>query len=129
MVQTVKQKQVAKRVSVSKKTHERTNKERLQKSIDVKATYAVERDKPLLNDILNKAKLFMSYHVKVAQDGVGARTTGYKLENGQQETETIYLTSEQRANHLDKAAGIQELVDYIERQFEVPSESALKKVK
>jgi hypothetical protein len=117
MAQTPKQRTAAKRASLAKKTHERNTKARAQDTIDKKSAYFAAKDDFVSQDILSTAKQFIAMHNKIAQDGVGARKTGHKLTNGEDEIENIYLTNNQRAGHLDKSAGIQELVDYIERQM------------
>lgn len=121
---TVKQKQQAKKRSVAKKTHDVKTKERANQVIDLKVAYGQKDAQVVVADILEKAKKFISYHNKIAQDGVGARKTGFKTANDQDEVETVYLTNDQRAGHLDKSAGIQELVDYIER-METPVSNEL----
>lgn len=96
-------------------TQKRTNELKL-----TKAEYLKEKDNPVVLDILAKAEAFAKYHTKMAQDGVGVRKTGHKLENGMDEVETIYYTNEKRITELDRAAGLLELVDYIKRQITVP---------
>ena len=108
------------RAQKAKIEHEKRTKERLNESRVLKAVYMRERDGDLLEDILVKAKKFMSYHLKIAQDGMGARTTGHKLTDGTPEVENYFLKPAERCSNLDKAAGIQEIVDYIERQTADP---------
>jgi hypothetical protein len=64
-----------------------------------------ERD-PVLRDILAKAQAFITYHNRVARDGVAYT----------EQKEIMDLSSERRIRELDRASGLQELVDYIERQ-------------
>lgn len=108
------------RAQKAKTIHAQKNAERKEEIQAVRSIYREARDSDLLNDLLTKAKRFQDYHVKIAQDGVGARETGYKLADGTKEVENIFLTPVQRAGHLDKAAGIQELVDYIDRMTADP---------
>lgn len=99
------------------KLHEEKEAERKKVISDTKAAYNAIKGKPAFKDILEKAKTFAAYHTKLAQDGVGYRNTGGVLTNGQPEQEIYYYTAEKRVSELDKAAGILELVDYIERQI------------
>lgn len=127
MAQTVKQKQAAKRAKLAKQTHVKNDKERAQDVVDKRSAYAAAKDSVILVDILAKGNQFIAMHNKIAQDGVGARATGHLLENGSQEVENIYLTNNQRAGHLDKSAGLQELVDYIVRQLAPVTDALAKK--
>src|SRR5438105_1206378 len=95
--------QVAKRIKTKRKSiyednehHERRNKERAKKSATVKSAYQAVKDSTVIKDLLEKAKAFQEYHAKIAQDGVGARKTGYKLENGQAEVENYFLSQAER---------------------------------
>lgn len=86
----------------------------------LKAVYLQEKDSPILADIISKAKRFQEYHVKLAQDGMGARKTGHKLVDGSDEVENYFLTDSEIAGNMKKAAGIQEIVDYITRMVTPP---------
>lgn len=111
------------RVQKAKALHEANTRTRKKDIEGVQAIYAAEKDGPLLQDILAMGHKYIEYHNKVAQDGVGSRKTGHKLTNGEDEFEVIYLTNDQRASHLDKSAGIQELIDSIERKIDPPTVS------
>lgn len=126
MAQTPKQKTAAKRAALAKKTHATATRDRAQESIDKRAAYTKLKNNTALLDILKTGNSFMAMHNKLAQDGVGARKTGHKLTNGEDEIENIYMTNDQRAGHLDKSAGIQELLDYIERQLAPVSDVLVK---
>lgn len=104
------------RAQKAKTVHEKASKKRSSDQKTLKAVYVAEKSAPLLEDILAKANGFIAVHNKIAQDGVGSRKTGHKLTDGSDEFDTVYLTASQRCGHLDKAAGLQELVDYIARQ-------------
>ncbi len=78
-------------------------------------------------DFRAKAEQFIKYHHKIAQDGMGARPTGYKLQSGEQEIENYYLTDSQIAGEMKKAAGIQEMLDYLDRMLEPPKPITPKK--
>lgn len=107
-------------VEAARAAHEKANEVRKSKIQNVRAVYAKEKGGPLLEDLLAKCELFKGYHLKLAQDGVGARKTGHKLVDGSEEVENFFLDNNQRAGHLDKASGIQEIVDYVERQLNPP---------
>lgn len=112
---------VAKRIQEKRKkieAHNRKQEELKQQFQQTRVDYQNNRENPVVKDILTKAQKFMAYHVKLAQDGVGARKTGHLLENNTEEVENYFLTPADRVSHLDKAAGIQELLDYINRQLE-----------
>lgn len=109
------------RTRVQKKAaiHKKNSQDRASELSGIKAAFQAEKDGIVVQDVLKKARSFAQYHLKIAQDGLGARKTGYKLQDGSDEVENIYLTNDQRAAHLDKASGLQELIDYIERQIKV----------
>lgn len=115
---------VAKRIQEKRKKvelHQRNQKARKEEADSLKASYLAVKDDVVLKDILEKGRSFVAYHVKLAQDGTGARRTGYKLEDGTAEVENYFLKPAERVSHLDKSAGILELLDYIERQLVVPA--------
>jgi hypothetical protein len=107
----------------AKALHEKNSQIRKGEAETLKAQYLKEKANPVLVDILTKAKSFASYHTKMAQDGVGARATNDRYENGQPVMETVYYSNEKRISEIDKASGILELVDYIERQITEPKPS------
>lgn len=107
------------RADAARKLHEQRTKERADKAATIKAVFQSERDGLVIQHTLKVAKQFVSYHQKIAQDAQGARQTGYKLEDGTQEVENYFLGKDERVAHLDKASGIQELVDFIERQIKI----------
>lgn len=87
----------------------------------LKALYMQEKDSPVIADILAKAKKFQEYHEKLARDGVGARKTGHKLVDGSDEIENYFLSDSEVAGNMKKSAGIQEMVDYINRMLTPPA--------
>lgn len=94
--------------------------EEQSKEIDaIKHSYARIKDEPAFRDLLAKAKSFAAYHTKMAKDGVGYRDTGQFDERNKPIQEIVYYTNEKRVSELDKAAGIEELEDYILRQIPV----------
>lgn len=108
------------RAQTAKVLHEENTKKRAAEQKSLKALYLSDVENPLLVDILSKARSFINYHIKIAQDGVGSRKTGDTYENGQPVFETYFLTDSEVAGNMKKAAGIQELIDYIERQVKEP---------
>lgn len=114
---------VAKRIQEKRKKvelHNRMNKKRKEAADTIKSAYLADKDGLVLSDVLAKARGFVAYHVKLAQDGTGARRTGFKLEDGTAEVENYFLSSSERVTHLDKSAGLLEIIDYIERQLTIP---------
>lgn len=100
------------RIQKVQELHQRKNKERADVISLTKAQYLAEQNSPVVMDILVKAKSFAAYHTRIAQDGVG-----YKSNEKGAEPEIYHLTNEKRVSELDRAAGILEMVEYIERQF------------
>lgn len=109
----------ATRAQKAKAAHEEGSTARKNDQAFLKAAYLQGNGEVILEDLQKKIKLWMGLNNKVAQDGVGARPTGYKLQDGSAEVENIYLTPEQRASYLDQSKGQQAILDYIERQLTV----------
>lgn len=128
MAKTSTQKANATRAQKAKALHEQKTKERASDQATLKAMYLANPDDPILVDILSKSQQFIDYHVKIAQDGVGARKTGFKLSDGTAEVENYFFTNDEIASEMKKAAGIQELLDYLHRQLKIPTEPKVKKV-
>ncbi len=101
------------------KNHQRKALQRKKDNQAIRAMYQNEGNSDLVQHLLAKAREFAAYHITIAKDGVGARKTGYKLEDGSPEVENYFLKQSERVSHLDKAAGIDELIGYIERQMTV----------
>ena len=117
------------RAQKAKELHEKKNEVRKRDAQAIKALYREAKDTPLIEDLIAKCKQFIAYHSKIAQDGVGARETGYKLEDGTKEVQNYFLSNDEIAGEMKKASGIQELLDYIERQIADPQPSAKKSAK
>ena len=111
----------ATRAQKAKAKHEEKSLERKNDQQTVKTAYLSGKGDVILEDLQKKIKAWIALNNKVAQDGVGARATGYKLEDGSPEVENVYLTSEQRASYLDQSKGQQAILDYIERQMTMPN--------
>lgn len=123
MSETVK-KANATRAQKAKAEHEKKSTERKNDQQTVKTAYLSGNGEVILEDLVKKIKSWIQLNNKVAQDGVGARATGYKLEDGSPEVENIYLTPVQRASYLDQSKGQQAILDYIERQMTMPNPEA-----
>lgn len=108
------------RAQKAKALHEQKTQERASDQATLKALYLANMNDPILLDIMAKAKSFIGYHTKLAQDGTGARKTGYKLADGTPEIENYFFSNDEIASEMKKAAGIQELLDYLERQTTLP---------
>lgn len=100
-----------------KELHEKRSKERADAINAMKIEYKKLKDMPAVIDFLKKMKSLCAYHTKIAKDGVGYRSTGQKDDHGNPIEELIYHTNEKRISELDKAAGIQEAIDMLERQL------------
>lgn len=101
------------RAQAKKQLHEQKQEERKRAAEQLRAEYAQIKDSPALEDILNKARQFANWHLKLAKDGVGSRVTGND-DNGNPVVEEYYLTSEQRIAELDQCKGQEQLIAYIE---------------
>lgn len=119
MAESVK-KANATRAQKAKAVHEAKSTERKNDQQTVKAAYLSGKGDLILEDLRKKITGFIQLNNKVAQDGVGARPTGYKLQDGSPEIENVYLTPEQRASYLDQSKGQQAILDYIDRQLTQP---------
>lgn len=97
--------------------HAKQTQKRAEDEASLRAAYRAGDGEVILADLRKKIPMWQSLNTKIAQDGVGARPTGYKLEDGSQEVENIYFMPEQRVTYLDKNAGMQSILDYIERKF------------
>lgn len=95
--------------------HQQANKDRAADIDAIRASYQKIKDTPGFKDILTKAGELIKYHEKIAKDGVGYKTV--MDENGIPRQELIYFTPEKRLGELDRAAGLEELIVYVERQL------------
>lgn len=109
------------RAQKAKAQHDKKSVERKNDQQTVKTGYLSGKGEIIIEDLQKKIKSWIQLNNKVAQDGVGARATGYKLEDGTQEVENIYLTPVQRASYLDQSKGMQAILDYIDRQMAMPN--------
>jgi hypothetical protein len=109
----------ATRAQKAKAVHEKNSETRGNEQKYLKAAYLQGNGEVILEDLQKKIRAWIGLNNKVAQDGVGARPTGFKLTDGTPEIENVYLTPEQRASYLDQSKGQQAILDYIERQLQV----------
>jgi len=105
------------RLQVKRKANKEKAAVRASEVDSLRHSYARIKDEPAFIDILAKAKSFAAYHAKMAKDAVGYRDTGQFDEKGKAIQEIVYYKGEKRLAELDKAAGIEELEDYILRQL------------
>lgn len=103
------------RVQKVKAVHDEKMRERKGQLDVLHAEYLKLKDSPVLSDLLEKARSFAAYHTTIARDGVGADGEG----------NTIYLEPHKRVSELDKAAGIQEIIDYIGRMVDDPAQKSM----
>lgn len=115
-----------KRLERERKTQETAAKEK-----QLKAEYYKIAQTPAFLDLQAKIQSFLDYHIKVAKDAVGFenKTVGRDESNNPiTEQVLIRFTSEQRLSDLDKGAGIQEIIDYVDRKLTIESSiSSIKK--
>lgn len=102
------------RAQAAKIAHQKANKQRTRNENELRISYKNIKDEPAFQDILAKARQFAGYHLKMAKDGVGYRETGAKDDTGNPIQETVFFDQHKRVTELDKAAGIDEIVGYIE---------------
>lgn len=102
---------------------DRLRRERNDRLSDVKKLWEAAADGQLVADIRDKLDGFILMHTQMARQGVAVRSTGKRSENGE-ELETVFLTSEQRVAHLDQAKGIQEFLDYVDRQTTIKPQTS-----
>jgi hypothetical protein len=104
------------RLQKKKEVHQLAAKNRADAQNTLKISYKKIREEPAFADILVKAQGLHDLHLRLAKDGVGYQNTGKMDANGNPEQATVFFTHEKRVTELDKAAGIEELTDYIKRQ-------------
>ena len=104
------------RLQVRRAAHKARVEEQSKEVDAIKHSYARIKDEPAFRDLLAKMKAFAGYHTKMAKDGVGYRDTGEFDEKNKPIQEIVYYTNEKRVSELDKAAGIEEIEDYVVRQ-------------
>lgn len=97
-----------------KKVHDEKAKERADEQGLLKAQYYALKDDPVIINLLEKIKSFADWHSKIAKDGVGYR------EDAEGKQQVVKLSPEDRVSELDKAAGIEEISDFLNRQFADP---------
>lgn len=105
------------RMQKVKEEHQKKATERANKQNGLKVSYKKIMDEPAFKDILEKGAQFASYHLKLAKDGVGYQQTGEMDEYGNPKQNTVFFDHDKRVTELDKAAGIEELTAYIDRQI------------
>jgi uncharacterized linocin/CFP29 family protein len=118
------------RIQKVKEEHQKRANERANNQNELKVSYKKIMNEPAFKDILVKGKQFAAYHLTLAKDGVGYQQTGSKDDSGNAVQQTVFFSHEKRVTELDKAAGIEELSSYIERQIseEALNPSAPKKI-
>lgn|ERR1044072_946855 len=116
------------RIEAKKKAQQDAAKERVDAINDLRISYKKIKDEPAFQDILKKGKMLADYHLKMAKDGVGYRDTGELDDAGNPRQELIFFDQNKRTSELDKAAGVEEVIAYVEKQAEA-SETQLKSKK
>lgn len=95
--------------------HDRAAKEREFAVKQIRAMFQSPTHAELLQHILQKAKGLADYHTRIAQDGIGV------TKESDDRVVTYTLKPSERVSYLDKASGIMEIVDYINRQIHAPA--------
>jgi ribosomal protein L29 len=98
-----------------KEVHAKASEERANAQKLLKAEYFKLKENLAMQDLTAKLHSFIEYHTKVAKDGV-AYENG-KDAQGNLFQQTVRFTPQQRVSHLDKAAGLEEIADYLDRQL------------
>lgn len=93
-----------------KAAEERANTQKL-----LKAEYFKLKDSPAVEDLLKKLRGFIDYHTQIAKDGVAYESVPDG--SGGTTLKTVRVTPEERLSHLDKSAGLGEILDYFNRQL------------
>ena len=96
--------------------HDAKTSERLNDLREVRNSFREIKDTAAIKNLVNYISTMVKMNEKIARDGVGARRTGYKLQNGQEEVENVFLSKDERVAKLDRAAGQQDILDYLLRQ-------------
>lgn len=102
---------------IKQQEREQKTKDRVNAEKALKAEYHKIAKSPALLDLLAKVKSFADYHTKVAKDGVGFQES--RDDEGALQQMVIRLEPAQRLTELDKAAGIQEIIDYLDRKITI----------
>lgn len=95
--------------------HKKAAAERQSEEDAIKASYIKIAKEPAMQDVITKLKELVGYHEKIAKDGVGYKNVTNA--DGVTNQELIYFTPEKRLGELDRAAGIEEGLSYIERRL------------
>lgn len=98
------------KAALDKRTEVQKTAGKAQKAVD--ALYLKWSKEPVFEDFMKVINSFADYHRKISQDGIA-----YKRLSSDR-VEEITLDPTQRVGHLDKAAGIQEILDYIDRRLQ-----------
>lgn len=105
------------RAQQARAEHEAKSAERLNDLREVRSSFRQIKDTAAMQNLVKYINTMVSMNEKIARDGVGARKTGYKLENNTDEIENVFLSKDERVSKLDRAAGQQDILDYILRQI------------
>ena len=87
------------------KSRKEVAKQKANELNDLRLEYRSIKDSAAFGDILRFARQMSAYHTKVAKDGVAYN----------EKAETVNLDPQKRLSELDRAAGIEEIVAYLER--------------
>lgn len=123
MAEEAKSEQLApapkRRIEQKRENYEKGTRERQEAAQALKIEYKKVKDSPAIKHLLVKMRQFADWHTKVAKDGVGF--VDKKDESGLViDQEVTFLAPEKRLQELDRAAGIEEIITYLEGQLAEP---------
>lgn len=87
-----------------------------EKSEALKGEYQSIQNSAAFVDLLAKGRALATFHMKIAKDGVGYKE-GVN-DKGEVVQVEVKLSNDERLRELDRSAGLDELIGYIERQLD-----------
>lgn len=102
----------------AKDSQKQKNAESLRKRRVLYDEYKKIEDSVAFKDLMKRFELQVAWHTKVSKDGVGYRKV--PVGGGQFKDEVFDLSPEKRLSELDRAAGLEEGLQYIENMLTEP---------
>lgn len=94
-----------------KQRHELAKKAAKERAALLRGEYMQIANSAALKDLVAKMHGFRDYHRQIGNDALGV------AESPDGKAQTVKLNGEERLREYDKAAGIQEIIDYAERML------------
>lgn len=111
----INEERVKKREQMRERREERLKEEASKaKSLDIE--WGKIKKSPAVAHWIKFLETAQEMHVRVATKGVGVKVIGQD-EEGKDILDTVSLSPEERLSHLDRAAGIDEALDYLVRHL------------